>query len=288
MTSRRRSCRWSTGENGDELMLQVATIERTKEAIRIAVCNFLIIAFILACGMHAWAGPPFVTDDPEPVEFSHWEVYISSITARDPSQSSGTLPHVEVNYGPAPNLQVHMILPYAFNRPAGESTARGLGDTELGVKYRFVQETRRRPMVGIFPLVEVPSGNATHGLGSGHFQYFLPIWVQKSWGPWTSYGGGGYFINPGMGNRSFWLYGWEVQKDLDEHLTLGGEVFGTTPDSEGAPNDFNFNIGGFYNLDEEHHILFSAGRGIRGNIELMSYIGFQWTFGPLEPKASTQ
>lgn len=175
-----------------------------------------------------------MTDDPEPVEFRHWEVYISSMTVRVPSESSGTLPHVEVNYGPAPNLQVHVILSNAFSRQTGESTTRGLGDTELGVRYRFVQETKRRPMVGIFPLVEVPSGNAAHGLGSGHSELFFPIWVQKSWGQWTSYGGGGYFINPGGENRSFWLYGWKVRIDLNEHLIPGGELFGTTPDSTTA------------------------------------------------------
>lgn len=229
---------------------------------------------------YAWAGPPFVTDDPEPVEFRHWEVYVSSALERDPSGSSGTLPHVEVNDGPAPNLQVHLLQPYAFNRPSGESTARGLGDTELGVKYRFAQETRRRPMVGIFPLIEVPSGSAARGLGTGHFRFFLPTWMQKSWGSWTSYGGGGYFTNPGAGNRNFWLVGWEIQRDLNKRVTLGGEIFGTTPDTEGAPNEINFNLGGYYNLDEGHHILFSAGRGIRGDVKFTSYVGFQWTFGP--------
>lgn len=240
----------------------------------------LIIVFIIVCGSLALAGPPFVTDDPEPVELHHWEVYASSIMARDRSGISGTLPHVEVNYGAAPNLQAHLIVPNAFDRPTGECTTFGLGDTELGVKYRFVQETRRRPMVGTFPLVEVPTGSESHGLGSGHLRFFVPIWLQKSWGPWTTYGGGGYFTNPGVGNRDFWMYGWEVQKDLNKHLMLGGEVFGNTPDSVGGPSDLNFNIGGVYSPNDGHHILFSAGRGIRGDIKLMSYLGYQWTFGP--------
>ena len=152
----------------------------------------------------------------------------------------------------------------------------------LGMSLRFIQETRRRPMVGAFPLIEAPTGSARRGLGAGHLQVFLPIWVQKSWGPWTSYGGGGYFVNPGEGNRSFWLYGWEAQKDLNKHVTLGGEVFGTTSNSDGAPNELNFNLGGFYNHDDGHHILFSAGRSISGDIGFMSYVGFQWTFGPHE------
>ncbi len=247
--------------------------------------RLLIAAFCLGCASRGWAGPPFVTDDPEPVELHHWEVYVSSLQMHDPTGSIGTLPHVEVNYGPAPNLQVHVIVPYAFSRPTGEVTERGLGDTELGVKYRFVQETACRPMVGAFPLIEVPTGNEDRGLGTGNFQFFLPIWVQKSWGKWTSYGGGGYFVNPGAGNSSYWLFGWEIQKDLNEHWTLGGEIFETTSNAPDAPNEFNFNLGGFYNIDDGHHILFSAGHSMIGNISFMDYLGYQWTFGPREAKA---
>jgi hypothetical protein len=241
------------------------------------ICS-LVIIFFMTCSRATWAGPPFVTDDPEPVEPGHWETYISSTLTRDSSGRSGALPHLEVNHGPAPNLQLHIILPYAFSKQTGEPESRGLGDAELGVKYRFLQETKRRPMVGIFPLVETPTGSSSRGLGSGHLQLFLPIWVQKSWGPWTTYGGGGYFINPGPPNRDYWLLGWELQKDLNKRLTLGGEIFGTTPVAVDAPHEFNFNIGGYYNFNDGHHLLFSAGRSIRGDVKLMTYIGYQWTF----------
>lgn len=240
----------------------------------------LFIVLMMACASRLWAGPPFVTDDPEPVDFRHWEVYVSSIDLHNSIATSATVPHAEVNYGAAPEVQAHMILPLALNRPSGGSTAVGLGDTELGVKYRFVRETRRRPMVGTFPLIEVPSGSAARGLGSGHFLFFLPIWVQKSWGPWTTYGGGGYFTNRGGGNRDFWLFGGEVQKDLNKRVTLGCEIFGTTPNRIGASNALNFNLGGYYNFDEGHHLLLSAGRGLRGDIDFMSYLGYQWAFGP--------
>ena len=33
---------------------------------------------IVATATLAWAGPPFTTDDPEPVEYQHWEVYLAS------------------------------------------------------------------------------------------------------------------------------------------------------------------------------------------------------------------
>jgi hypothetical protein len=75
----------------------------------------------------ASAGPPFFTDDPEPVEYKHWEVYLASQWAHDEEvATSGTLPHVEVNYGVVPNTQLHIILPMAYSAPNDSSTQYGL------------------------------------------------------------------------------------------------------------------------------------------------------------------
>ncbi len=250
--------------------------------IRALTCFLLLLAFLALAAGRAPAGPPFVTDDPEPVDYQHWEVYISSIYQHDKGGSFGTLPHLEINNGVTPNLQLHIILPAAFSNDSGGPMLYGLGDTELGAKWRFVQESKTRPMIGIFPLLEVPTGDAERGLGSGHLQAFLPVWLQKSWGDWTTYGGAGYWINPGTGNRNYWLIGWLLQKDLNKHWTLGGELFYTSSPAFGVSEQFNFNLGGQYNFDDGHHLLFSVGRSISGNTDFMSYVGYQWTFGPRE------
>jgi len=39
----------------------------------------LLAAFTLGGALVAVAGPPFVTDDPEPVDYRHWEFYIASM-----------------------------------------------------------------------------------------------------------------------------------------------------------------------------------------------------------------
>jgi hypothetical protein len=249
------------------------------------VLTFLVLAGSRATAGRAVAGPPFITDDPEPVDFHHWEVYISSIYQHIMGGSFGTLPHIEINNGALPNLQLHIILPGAFSTAPGASMQYGLGDTELGAKFRFIQETNKRPMVGIFPLLEVPTGDAGRGLGSGQLMTFLPVWIQKSWGSWTSYGGGGYWINPGAGNHNYWQTGILVQKDLNKYWTLGGEIFYYTSTSVGTGNQLNFNVGGQYNFDEGHHLLFSVGRSVYGGVDVMSYVGYQWTFGPKESKS---
>jgi hypothetical protein len=116
------------------------------------------------------AGPPFTTDDPEPVEYRHWEFYLASQHAKTVHDWSGTAPHFEVNYGVMPNGQLHLIAPLAYDAPAHEQGHYGYGDTELGVKFRFIQETPYCPQAAVFPLVELPPGSKKDGLGTGHLQ----------------------------------------------------------------------------------------------------------------------
>ena len=234
--------------------------------------------------MVAWAGPPFVTDDPEPVEFRHWEVYVASQHAKDKDGWSGTAPHFEVNYGALPNLQLHLIAPLAYVKPDDGSSHYGFGDLELGAKCRFIQETDWRPQVGTFLIFDLPTGSSSRGLGSGHLRTFLPIWLQKSFGPWQSYGGGGYWINPGSENKNYWFLGWQVQRELSKAITLGGEMFYNTLTAEGEGGRMGFNVGTILNFTDEHHLLFSTGRDIHGQNRFSAYIAYQWTFGPSEKK----
>jgi hypothetical protein len=227
------------------------------------------------------AGPPFLTDDPEPVEYHHNEFYISSQLTKTADGTSGTLPHIEYNYGAAPNLMIHILIPFAFNDPNDGPWESGLGDIELGVKYRFLQETARLPMAGIFPLVITPTGDDDKGLGNGSAQVFLPLWLQKRWGDWQTYGGGGYWINNAEGAKNHWFFGWQLQKDLSEHLTLGGELFYSTEETSGEGDSAGFNVGGYYNFNDHNHLLFSIGRGLKNvgaTNEFSSYLGYQWTW----------
>jgi len=242
-----------------------------------AALFFIIVVPVTVC-----AGPPFITDDPEPVEYKHGELYISSIYTDTKDGKTGTLPHVEFNYGVVPDVQLHILVPFAFSHPKDGPTSFGFGDTELGMKYRFIHESDNIPQAGIFPLVHLPTGDSDRGLGGGHVPIFLPLWLQKSWGPWTSYGGGGYWINPGSDNKNFWQLGWLVQRDITKALTVGAEVFHFSKQTTGGCDETGYNIGGIINLSEDHHILFSAGSDFAGDTRFSAYLGYQWTFGSKE------
>jgi hypothetical protein len=230
----------------------------------------------------ASAGPPYITDDPEPVEHRHWEVYLASQSFQDKHGWTGTAPHVEVNYGVVPNVQLHVIAPVAYSAPASGSGAYGYGDTELGVKYRFVQETKWTPMIGTFPLFEVPSGSEREGLGNGTAQTFLPVWLQKSFGSWQTYGGVGVWLDLGDRTRHWWFFGWQLQRQLLEWLTVGAEVFHQTPAGLTGESESRFNVGAVVDFSEVHHLLLSAGRGFEGPNLFQGYVAYQVTFGPAD------
>ncbi len=237
---------------------------------------------ILGAGT-AQAGPPYRTDDPEPVAHQHWEIYAFSTGTHLRGDTNGVLPGLDINYGAAPNLQVTLTAPLAFDRPSGGRTQYGYGDTELGVKYRFLDEDENgwRPQVGVFPIVELPTGDEKRGLGAGHTREFIPLWIQKSFGEWTTYGGGGYWINPGAGNRNYWYFGWVIQRSITDKLALGGELFHQTSTTASGRSSTGFDLGAIYDLTENHHILFSAGRGITHAAETNQfsyYIAYLHTF----------
>jgi len=225
----------------------------------------------------SYGGPPYDTDDPETVAFEHWEFYCSSIGSVSKGTSMGTAPHIEINYGVIPDVQLHVIAPLSFYSVEEDKTNYGYGNTEVGVKYRFVNKDSGGFQIGIFPLVEVPTGDAKENLGTGKAQVYLPLWIQKTIGKWTTYGGGGYWINPGTGNKNYRFMGLQAQYQFVKSANIGGELCYVTANQVGTNNDFRFRIGTIIDFSKKNHLLCSIGRSIVGNTNLQWYLGYQLT-----------
>jgi hypothetical protein len=240
----------------------------------------------------ALAGPPFQTDDPEPVDFRHYEFYIFGGSDGTPVETDPVGPAAEFNWGAVPNLQIHVVLPFGAILPSNNPayapagvgpSAYGLTDMEIGVKYRFVQESKWTPMIGTFPMIEAPTGSYSKGLGVGATWYKLPIWMQKDWGHWTTYGGGGFTVVNQTQYSTFPFGGWLIQRDIGKKWTLGGEIYShgaeglATPQTKAATMaDFG---GYYYFRNPGFQLLFAYGHTIAGQTEDYAYLGLYWTWG---------
>jgi Putative MetA-pathway of phenol degradation len=234
----------------------------------------LLLSLILS--PRAQAGPPFQTDDPEPVPWHHYEAYVFSTVNRGGGATSWMLPAVEFNVGAAPNLQLHVTVPDSYVNPGSNY---GLGDIELGAKYRFIDESGHLPQAGVFPLIELPSGDDRLGLGNGHVWARLPLWLQKSHGPWTTYGGAGYEINHAPGMKDSTFAGWLLQRQITKRLTLGAEEYYQGAETLGAQGSMFTDAGGYYNFLRNLSLLFMLGHTVAGERQTVAYVGLYYTWG---------
>jgi hypothetical protein len=214
------------------------------------------------------AGPPYQTDDPEPTELHHWEIYcfVTADGRRDIDGAAG----LDLNYGAVRNLQLTATLPVAFEDTSGSGLRSGTGDAELGVKYRFVNEATSGWQAAIFPRVILPTSD--RDLGGHRVRLLLPLWAQKDFGKTSLFGGGGYEINPGSGNKNFWQAGVALTRDFSDRLSLGTEVTWQSADVLGGSNSWGINAGVIRKLHGPLALLLAAGPSFSGG--QTSYHGY--------------
>ncbi|MEO7198665.1 MAG: hypothetical protein ABIY56_00435 [Dokdonella sp.] len=241
--------------------------------------SFITVCTLLAGASPCIAGPPFLTDDPTPVDFGHNEFYVFGTLDRAFGSSAIASPAIEYNRGILPRTQFHIVVPLAWNVPAQGGTASGIGDVELGIKYRFLDSTDDSLQLGMFPIAEFATGSARRGLGNGRTWYRFPLWIQKSVGAWTFNGGAGVIINPAAGMKNATSGGLLAQYTFSPRWTLGAEVFRQNELAVDQPSYTVFNAGGYLNFSQKFSLLFSAGASVAGARHTVGYLGLYWTWG---------
>jgi hypothetical protein len=239
------------------------------------------LLLVLAAMRPSEAAAPFQTDDPEVLAPGRYELLVFYRQTLDGVGRRGALPGLEAHYGAMDRLELDLVAPVAFDMPSGQPARRGYGDTELGLKYRLLAETETMPLISIAPKLDVATGNADRGLGSGGVAAFLPVFVEKNAGPFRTYGGGGYWINRGADNRNYWFFGAEAEYHWSERWATGVELFHTTPRTRDERSSTGFDVGGAYAFAPRAQLLFSLGKGLQNASQtnrVSSYLGVQMSY----------
>ena len=101
-------------------------------SIVVPACVAVLCSLFASTARAGQAGPPYQTDDPDPVPLHHFEAYVFELSDRTTDGTSLAAPGFEMNWGAAPNLQLHIVVPLATALAPGESAQHGIGDVELG------------------------------------------------------------------------------------------------------------------------------------------------------------
>ena len=215
-----------------------------------------VLLAALPLPMPASAGPPFLTDDPEPTDTGHWEIYAPLVAAAGLGRNYDGAFGAELNYGAVKNVQLTLGLPASFVHDRSGWRV-GRGDVEASIKYRFYHDEAANIQIAAFPGITIPTAGA--GLGNRQVTALLPVWVQKDAGAWSVFGGGGYAINPGAGNRSFWTGGIAATRNVSRLLLLGIEADRQGPDTIDGRASTSLGAGGIIKLGGPFRLLASGG-----------------------------
>lgn len=128
----------------------------------------------LGCSQSAVAGPPFLTDDPEPTQTGHWEIYAPLVEVQGRGAEYEGSAGVELNYGLTTDLQLTLGLPLDFRHDAS-GMRWGAGDMRISAKYRIVHDADSGFQLALFPGISLPTNSNV--MGTGKVSALLPIWV---------------------------------------------------------------------------------------------------------------
>jgi Putative MetA-pathway of phenol degradation len=223
------------------------------------------LVFVIFCGllntMPLLAQMPFYTDDPavtapRVLHFEFFNEYDGLQSSQYPNLNQNTA-NFKLNYGLPHNLELDIDAPYiAIHRDGGKQNSTGVGDTDLGMKWKFraASAGSHFPALAASLYVEFPTGDVHEQLGSGLTDYWLNSIVQEPLTDKTRITANFGFLF--AGNTSTGAIGIQTTRghvftgglsllhDLNTRLTLGAEVYGGLADTPGLGRDQLQGLGG--------------------------------------------
>lgn len=253
----------------------------------------LVVVCLLGSATQLRAQLPFYTDDSEvtnegTLHFEFFNEYDGLQSSQFPNLRQNTA-NGKVNYGLPHSLEVDFDAPYlSVYRSASHPDSRGIGDTDMGLKWRFrkTQPGDRLPALAATMYVELPTGNVREQLGSGIEDYWLNAIAQEFLTDKTRLTANFGFLF--AGNTSTGVVGIQTTHghvftgglsllhDFGRKLTLGGELYGGLADTSGLGRDQLQALGGGeYAVNDRLSIAFGV---LGGRYEASPRVGGQFGF----------
>jgi hypothetical protein len=236
------------------------------------------ILLIVCFPLGVLAGPPIVTDDTGTPGPGKWETNAGLNMEKRRSESTYQAPVLDLNYGIGEHIQLNYSVAWIVLH-GNEGTKSGPGNSEVAVKWRFLDQEKQGVDMSIYPrfLFNNPASSADRGIVDKGTIFRLPFQMEKKIGVIT--------VNPEAGHEfhqeggDTWLYSLAVKYAEIKGMEVLAEIFGTA-DNKFTKEENAFNIGIRKDVREDVSLHASVGKGLEGadHPTLLSYAGIQVRF----------
>ena len=228
----------------------------------------------------AQGGPPMITDDTGTVPKHHFEINTAfTLEVGEDGRLWGT-PLVDFNYGTSNNTQLKIEIPYLVLHNNGQPAVRGLGNTNIGVRWRFRDgDEKGRLALSLYPQIEFNTpGSPARKLGivDRGPEFLMPLQWEMHWGKTGVNGDLGYRVKRGDDEM---IYGVLIGREYTR-FDLLAEIHGGGSTRHLKDNEVVFNFGTRVPLNKHATWIMSAGRSVRPGHDprFVGYAGVQWSF----------
>lgn len=217
-----------------------------------------------------------MTDDPDTPGSGNWEINAAVIGAQSQHHWDLATPDLDINYGWGERIQLKVDLSWVSGESADDRRVSGLGATDFGVKWRFVDQDKSGFALSIYPqlLTNLAPSSVARGLTTENREFLLPAEFSTVHGDFrfdTELGRN--FVHHGP---DAWVGGAIVSHPCGPRLECGFELHGALVEHQIEPLA---NFGVHWQLAQHVILLAAIGHGIESGAEsgesFLFYFGFQ-------------
>jgi hypothetical protein len=213
----------------------------------------------------AQGGPPMITDDTETVPKGRWEINTAFTIERGFGGRRFEAPLLDINYGMSEHTQLKFEIPWLVQRSNGQRRIQGLGNMNIGVRWRFRDEREnQRIAMSIYPQItfNISKSSVRRGLVEKGPEFLMPMQWQTKVGKFAVGGDVGYRFKREPDEV---IYGVIVGRAINDLFDLMGEIHGTGPKARLSESEVVYNAGTRAKLTKHLTLLLSGGSSIRRN-----------------------
>jgi hypothetical protein len=231
----------------------------------------------------AQGGPPYYTNDPGTPGNKQWEINLGYMPFLYQGESITHTPDVDINFGLGDRIQLTFENAWlrVYDQPG--PAKYGLGQDQLGVKWRFYDNPKNGWAISVFPQVSLnnPDNSVKRGITPRGASLILPLEFSKKLGPIDLNWEAGYNLVH-LGSDG-WIAGVVAGHDFTKNLEMDAEFY-----SIGAYHPLTsaetLGIGARYKIHPPFILLLMAGRSVapakNGQPYFVGYFGMQFLLPP--------